>query len=152
MTEQLQFHFSLSCIGEGNGNPLQCSCQENPRNRGAWWAAVYGVAQSRTRLKWLSSSSSSSVPACMLSCFGHLQLCDPMDCSPPGSSVHRISQARKLERVVISFCRASSQTGDQTRVSCIAGRFFIIWATGEAQCFWNMKSDFKVRIPDPLPR
>ena len=50
---------SLSCIGEGNGNPLQCSCLENPRDGGAWWAAVYGVAQSRTRLKWLSSSSSS---------------------------------------------------------------------------------------------
>ena len=54
-TEWLQFHFSLSWIGEGNGNPLQCSCVENPRDRGAWWAAVYGVAQSRTRLKWLSS-------------------------------------------------------------------------------------------------
>ena len=60
MTERLHFHFSLSCIGEGNGNPLQCSCLENPRDRGAWWAAVYGVAQSRTRLKWLSSNSSSS--------------------------------------------------------------------------------------------
>ena len=60
MTEWLHFHFSLSCIGEGNGNPLQCSCLENPRDRGAWWAAVYGVAQSRTRLKRLSSSSSSS--------------------------------------------------------------------------------------------
>ena len=57
-TEQLHFHFSLSCIGEGNGNPLQCSCLENPRDGGAWWAAVYGVAQSRTQLKWLSSSSS----------------------------------------------------------------------------------------------
>ena len=52
-----QANFSLSCIGEGNGNPLQCSCLDNPRDRGAWWAAVYGVAQSRTRLKWLSSSS-----------------------------------------------------------------------------------------------
>ena len=51
MTEQLHFHFSLSCIGEGNGNPLQCSCLENPRDRGAWWAAVYGVAQGRTQLK-----------------------------------------------------------------------------------------------------
>ena len=49
-TERLHFHFSLSCIGEGNDNPLQCSCLENPRDRGAWWAAVYGVAQSRTRL------------------------------------------------------------------------------------------------------
>ena len=52
-TERLHFHFSLSCIGEGNGNPLQCSCLENPRDGGAWWAAIYGVAQSRTRLKWL---------------------------------------------------------------------------------------------------
>ena len=59
MTERLPFHFSLSCIGEGNGNPLQCSCLENPRDGGAWWAAVYGVIQSRTRLKRLSSSSSS---------------------------------------------------------------------------------------------
>ena len=55
-TERLHFHFSLSCIGEGNDNPLQCSCLENPRDRGAWWAAVYRVSQSRTRLKWLSSS------------------------------------------------------------------------------------------------
>ena len=59
-SEQLRFHVSLSCIGEGNGNPLQYSCLENPRDRGAWWAAVYGVTQSRTRLKQLSSSSSSS--------------------------------------------------------------------------------------------
>ena len=58
MTERLHFDFSLSCIGEGNGNPLQYSCLENPRDGGAWWAAVYGVAQSRTRLKRLSSSSS----------------------------------------------------------------------------------------------
>ena len=58
-TERLHFHFSLSCIGEGNGNPLQCSCLENPRDSGAWWAAIYGVAQSWTQLKWLSSSSSS---------------------------------------------------------------------------------------------
>ena len=57
-TEQLHFQFSLSCIGEGNGNPLQCSCLENPRDGGAWWAAIYGVTQSWTRLKWLSSSSS----------------------------------------------------------------------------------------------
>ena len=57
-TEQLHFHFSLSRIGEGNGNPLQGSCLENPRDGGAWWATVYGVAQSRTRLKRLSSSSS----------------------------------------------------------------------------------------------
>ena len=58
-TERLHFHFSLSCIGERNGNPLQCSCLENPRDGGDWWDAVYGVTQSRTRLKRLSSSSSS---------------------------------------------------------------------------------------------
>ena len=60
MTERLHFHFSLSCVGEGNGNPLQCSCLENPRDRGAWWAAVYGVAQSWTRLKQLSSKECSN--------------------------------------------------------------------------------------------
>ena len=69
-TERLPFHFSLSCIGEGNGNPLQCSCLENPRDRGAWWAAMYGVAQSRTWLKWPSSSKwglfSHSKPMCHL--------------------------------------------------------------------------------------
>ena len=57
-TERLPFHFSLSCTGEGNGNPLQFSCLKNPRDRGAWWATVHGVAQSRTRLKRLSSSTS----------------------------------------------------------------------------------------------
>ena len=60
-TEQVHFHFLLSCIGEGNGNPLQYSCLENPRDGGAWWAAVYWIAQSRTRLTRLSSSSSSSI-------------------------------------------------------------------------------------------
>ena len=59
MTERLHFHFSLSCIGEGNGNPLQSSCLENPRDGRAWWAAICGVAQSQTRLKRPSSSSSS---------------------------------------------------------------------------------------------
>ena len=71
MTEWLHFHFSLPCIGEGNGNPLQRSCLENPRDGGAWWAAVYGVAQSRTRLKRLSSSSSSrSAVVLHILCFG----------------------------------------------------------------------------------
>ena len=65
-TERLPFHFSLSCIGEGNGNPLQCSCLENPRDGGAWWAAICGVAQSRTRLKRLSSSSSRVVIVMMI--------------------------------------------------------------------------------------
>ena len=63
MTERLHFHFSLSCIGEGNGNPFQCSCLETPRDGGAWWAAVHGVAKSHTWLKWLS------LHACMHLCF-----------------------------------------------------------------------------------
>ena len=63
-TEQLHFHFSLLCIGEGNGNPLQCSCLENPRDGGAWWAAVYGVSWSQTQLKRLSSSSSRAKMSC----------------------------------------------------------------------------------------
>ena len=63
-TERLHFHFSLSCTGEGHGNPLQCSCLDNPRDGGAWWAAVYGVAQSRTRLKRFSSSNSSIMGLC----------------------------------------------------------------------------------------
>ena len=88
MTERLHFHFSVSCIGEGNGNPLHCSCLENPRDGGAWWAAVYGVAQSWTQLKWLRSLAAyiqeivltkllSLCCACGQSC---LTLCDPMHC------------------------------------------------------------------------
>ena len=65
-TERLHFDFSLSCIGEGNGNPHQCSFLENPRDGGASWAALYGVAQSRTWLKRLSSSSSSSITQCSI--------------------------------------------------------------------------------------
>ena len=71
-TERLHFHFSLSCIGEGNGNPLQCSYLENPRDGGAWWAAVYGVAQSQTRLKQLNSSSISGL---------FIRFTDPFVCS-----------------------------------------------------------------------
>ena len=63
-TERLHFHFSLSCIGDGNGNPLQCFCLENPRDGGAWWAAVYGVTQSRTRLKWLSLEKQNQKDVC----------------------------------------------------------------------------------------
>ena len=118
-TERLHFHSSLSCIGEGNGSPLQRSCLENPKDRGAWWAAVYGVAQSRTWLKQLSSSSSSKT------------LCDPMDWSLPGSSVHGILQARILEWVALPFSRGSFLPRDWTWISCIAGMFITVWATRE---------------------
>ena len=125
-TECLHFHFSLSCIGEGNGNPLQCSCLKNPRDGGAWWADIYGVAQRQTRLKQLISSSSrllcpqnSPGKNTGVGCHFLLQcmkvksesevaqscptLSDPVDCSPPGSSIHGISQARVLEWGAISF-------------------------------------------------
>ena len=71
-TERLHFHFSLSCIWEGNGTPLQCSCLENPRDGGAWWAAVYGVTQNRTQLKRLSSTESRLDPCQLRSAQGLL--------------------------------------------------------------------------------
>ena len=116
-TERLPFDFSLSCIGEGSGNPLQCSCLENPRDGGAWWAAVYGVAQSQTQLKRLSSSSSSRV-AYLSKCYTQLSpqlcptLCDPMDYSPSGSSLHGILQATILKGVAMPSSRGFSQPRD----------------------------------------
>ena len=132
MTERLHFHFSLSCIGEGNVNPLQCSCLENPRDRGAWWVSVYGVAQSWTRLTRLSSSSSSrrkrdlkhlsfsssalrtrvprsaaaaAAAAAAKSRQSCPTLCDPRNGSPPGSPVPGILQATTLEWVAIAFSK-----------------------------------------------
>ena len=91
MTDWFPFHFSLSCIGEGNGNPLQCFCLENPKDGEAWWAAVYGVTQSRTRLKQFSSNSS-SFPLCPFSVqFSRSVVSNslrPMNHSTPGLPVH----------------------------------------------------------------
>ena len=103
------------------------ACLENPRDGGAWWAAVYGVAQSRTRLKRLSSSSSSS--ACLRGTSLQLcpTLCDPMECSLPSSFVHGVLQARIPEWVAKPSSRGSSRSRDRTCISwgfCIAGRFF----------------------------
>ena len=126
MTEWLHFQFSLSCTGEGNGNPLQCSCLENPRDGGAWWAAVHGVAQSRTWLKQLSSSNAIILGheidtmqvkqleerpsvyeiAAAKSLQSCPTLCNLIDGSPPGSPVPGILQARTLEWVAISFSNA----------------------------------------------
>ena len=78
-TERLHSHFSLSCIGEGNGNPLQCSCLENPRDGGAWWAAVYGVAQSWTWLKRLSSSSRSYLQIKRIYSYENIFLFPPLE-------------------------------------------------------------------------
>ena len=142
MTQRLHFDFSLSCIGEGNGNPLQCSCLENPRDGGAWWAAVHGVTQSRTRLKRLGSGGNvgEASQQYYVWCDNVVSnSCDPMDCISSGSSVHGISQASTLQWVAISFCRGSPWPRDQTQVSyitdtsCIAGRFYTDWATRLSQ-------------------
>ena len=150
MTERLHFHFSLSCIGEGNGNPLQCSCLENPRDGGAWQTAIYGVAQSRTQLKWLSSSSGSRFGkkkiyfsvSCLptidetlspfalvqntfvhaeLSRFSRVWLLVTLgDCSLLGPSVCGILQAGILEWVAISSSRGSFWPRDWTCVSYVS--------------------------------
>ena len=73
-TERLHSHFSLSCIGEGNGNPLQYSCLENPRDGGAWWAAIYGVTQSRTRLKQLSKQAKAQVTKTKINEWNYIKL------------------------------------------------------------------------------
>ena len=123
-------------IREASDSPLQCSCVEKPRDGGACWAAVYGVAQSRTRLRRLSSSSSwlprgnKKESEVSQSC---LTLCDPMDCSLPGSPVPGILQARILGWAAIAFSRRSSQPRDWTRVSCIVGRCFTTQATKETR-------------------
>ena len=120
---------------DGNGYPVQCSCLENPMDRRAWWATVHGVAKNQTRLTFsfffclkLSSWYQYSEVLVAQLC---LTLCDPMNCSPPGSSIHGILQARTLKWVAIPFSRGSSWPRDQTWVSSIAGRFFTVWATKE---------------------
>ena len=89
-TERLHFHFSLSCIGEGNGRPLQCSCLENPRAARAWWAAVYGVTQSRTRLKRLSSSSRDTLT--------NLGLPPPSSSTSETSLVHMVDPSAQFNK------------------------------------------------------
>ena len=111
MTERLHFHFSLSCTGEGNGNPPQCSCLENPRDGGASWAAVYGVGHSRTRLKRLSSSSSCSSSSIVWNGEGNgnpLQyscLENSMDRGAWWAAVHRVSQSRTWLKQLSIACK-----------------------------------------------
>ena len=96
-TERLHFHFSLSSIGEGNGNPLQCSCLENPRDRGAWWAAIYGVQQSWTCLKRLGSSSSMSIESVMPS--NYLIFCHPLLLMPSIFPSIRVFSSESVLRI-----------------------------------------------------
>ena len=134
--------------GEGNDSPLHYSCLENSTNREAWQTTVHGNAKSRT---WLSNqhfhfhisidshqnaTSTRSRPLSWSEKWSEvaqscLTLCDPVDCSLPRFSVHGIFQARILEWVAISFSRGSSRPRDRTRVSCIVGRCFAVWATRE---------------------
>ena len=108
-TELLHFHFPLSCIGEGNGNPLQCSCLENSRHGGTWWAAFYGLNRVPCGIQGIvtllviyfmyAAAAAKSLQSCPT-------LCDPIDGSPPGSPVPGILQARTLEWAAISFSNA----------------------------------------------
>ena len=122
---------------QGNGNPLQYSCLGNSMDRGAWWATVHGVTKGQTWLRDyaqgqdsfynVKSVSFNYVTQCCCCCLvakSCLMLCNPMNCSPPGSSVHELSQARILELVVISFSRWSSQPRNQIHISWIADGFF----------------------------
>ena len=111
---------------ERNGYPLQYSCLENSMDRGAWRATYCGISESvmtewLTHMLWVVSEVAQSCPT----------LCDPMNCSLLGSSVHGIFLARVLEFVAMSFSRGSFQPRDRTQVSCIAGRHFTVWATGK---------------------
>ena len=128
MTERLHFHFSLLCTGEGNGNPLQYSCLENPRDGGAWWAAVYGVTQSRTRLKRLSSSSNlcTYLYMCIYVCVCVCPVALSSLFVTPWTRAHQAPLAMEFSRqeywiewVSISYSRGSSQPRDQTRIFCI---------------------------------
>ena len=150
-TERLHFHFSLSCIGEGNGNPLQCSCLENPRDGEAWWAAVYGVAQGRTRPKRLSSSSS-EVKVKLLSLVRLFATPWTVTYQAPPSM--GFSRQEYWNGLPFPSPGDLPKPRDRTHVSCIPGRRFNLWATREAQTLdkWNTKknqdtsSKHKIRV------
>ena len=107
--------------GGGNGNPLQCSCWNNPMGRGAWQAAVHGAAKSRTeRSMRAHTHTQTHTHIVVVLSLSHVGLfCNTMNCSPPGSSIHEIFQARLLECVAISFSRGASWPRDRTCISCI---------------------------------
>ena len=115
-TERLPFHFSLSCLGEGNGNPLQCSCLENPRDREP--GGLTSMGSHRVGHDWSDLAAAAAVVVTVIRAGGvpdvhdkllqlHLTLCDPRGCSLPGSSVHGILQVRILEWIVVPSSRGS---------------------------------------------
>ena len=127
-TERLHFHFSHSCIGEGNG-PLQCSCLENPRDRRAWWAAVYGVAQGRTRLKQLHSSSSVYIGEGNGTPLQYSCLENPMDGGAWKAAVHGVAECQtRLSDYTFTFHFHALEKEMATHSSVLAWR---IPGTGE---------------------
>ena len=130
--ERLPFHFSLSCIGEGNGNPLQCSCLENPRDGGAWWAAIYRVAQSRTQLKRLRSSSSKYICVCAQS-LSHIRLfVTPWTVAhqtPLSTGFPRQEYRSELAFPTPGGLPDSGIKPESLASPILAGRFFTTWET-----------------------
>ena len=124
--------------GGGHGNLLQCSCLENPMDRGAWWATIHRVAKGQTRLKQLSTHRTCHLFLCQCEVKA-TQLCLTL-CNPIDYRVHGILQARILEWLAFPFSRGPSQPRDWTQVSCIAGEFFTSWATREAPRDWDLKA------------
>ena len=115
-TERLHFRFSLPCIGERNGNPLQCSCLENSRDRGAWWAVIYGVTQSRTQLKRLG------MHACIGEGNGHPLQCSCLETSRDRgawwAAIHRVAQSRtRLKRLSSSSNSPVCKPADEVRLT-----------------------------------
>ena len=130
MTGWLYFHFSLSCIGEGNGNPVQCSCLENPRDRGDWWAAIYGVTQSRTWLKQLRAAAAAAQT------LSHVQLfMNPWTVAHQGSLSMGFSRQEYWSGLSCPPPRDLPDPGIKPASlmsPALAGRFFTTSATWEA--------------------
>ena len=146
-TEWLHFRFSLSCIGEGNGNPLQCSCLKNPRDGGAWWAAVYGVAQSRTRLKRLCSSSiinsnmcklhSLNTACCSSTTRAHLRsvcsVCLSLIGKDPGAEKDWRQKRKRAAEDEVVRCH-HRLNGHELKTNSRK-----LWRTGETGMLWSMR-------------
>ena len=152
MTKRLHFHFSLSCIGEGNGNPLQCSCLENPRDGGAWWASVYGVAPIWTQLKRLSSSSSN---ACLKSDFSLVHKSCPLSttiilnfCAP-----HRTLTIQLLNPLSLLKTKrnASHYTGIFCHLPISPGRLLSSFPESFHLSCYNWRSTYYPVYSSPIP-